>query len=142
MTHKRTIQSYIYERDNRKCFYCEKPLKPGKMTLDHYFPRSLGGTEEYYNLVACCKLCNKYKKSRVPSDWVERNVLLLVKAIEDDKITMHHEHLKDRSHIYEMAKQTVTIEHTHTATIFEGRGFRLFLKDNKIIKVVYFATQA
>lgn len=77
---------YIYLRDGQKCFYCGKPLKPGQMTLDHYEPRSEGGTDDYFNLVSCCRLCNKYKKNRIPVDKEKIHLELFHRAWKDKKI--------------------------------------------------------
>lgn len=52
------------------CFYCERPfnveLKKNsdfylKHTIDHILPRSKGGTDQSWNLVDCCHVCNLYK---------------------------------------------------------------------------------
>ncbi|MTI46249.1 HNH endonuclease [Sporosalibacterium faouarense] len=35
---------YIYEREDKKCFYCGKKLTFRQMTLDHFLPLSKKGT--------------------------------------------------------------------------------------------------
>ena len=40
------------------CFYCHKPLHSGNRTIDHAFPRSLGGVSITNNLKPCCNKCN------------------------------------------------------------------------------------
>lgn len=77
---------YIYLRDKQRCFYCGKPLKPGQMTLDHYQPRSKSGTDDYFNLVSSCRLCNKYKKNNIPVDKDEVQLRLFHRAWEDKKL--------------------------------------------------------
>ena len=50
----------IYARDNFSCQYCGQ--KHVDLTLDHVYPRHLGGITSWQNLVTCCKKCN-YKKA-------------------------------------------------------------------------------
>ncbi len=38
------------------------------MTIDHVTPKSQGGTNEWTNLVACCKKCNQRKGARTPKE--------------------------------------------------------------------------
>ena len=40
MKPKKSIKSYIYERDKRKCRLCSKYLKYQQASLDHYLPRA------------------------------------------------------------------------------------------------------
>ena len=49
----------IYNRDNHTCQYCG--VKNNELTLDHVYPRHLGGSHTWDNLVTCCKKCNNTK---------------------------------------------------------------------------------
>ena len=49
----------IYSRDNYTCQYCG--IKTHDLSLDHVYPRHLGGTHSWDNLVTCCKKCNNTK---------------------------------------------------------------------------------
>ncbi len=49
----------VYSRDNFTCQYCGS--KDSDLTLDHIYPRHLGGPHSWDNLVACCKRCNNTK---------------------------------------------------------------------------------
>ena len=49
----------IYNRDNHTCQYCG--VKNNELTLDHVYPRHLGGPHTWENLVTCCKRCNGHK---------------------------------------------------------------------------------
>lgn len=31
---------YIYNRDNKECYFCKKPLEFNQITFDHYLPKS------------------------------------------------------------------------------------------------------
>lgn len=50
----------IYARDNFSCQYCGQ--KHIDLTLDHIYPKHLGGVTSWQNLVTSCKKCN-YKKA-------------------------------------------------------------------------------
>jgi HNH endonuclease len=54
----------ILKRDGFKCRYCHD----GEVliTVDHVIPRSLGGSDDPDNLVACCDDCNAGKTSTLP----------------------------------------------------------------------------
>ena len=49
----------VYSRDNFTCQYCGQ--KNNDLTLDHVYPRHLGGSHTWDNLVTCCKKCNNTK---------------------------------------------------------------------------------
>jgi 5-methylcytosine-specific restriction endonuclease McrA len=49
----------VFSRDSFACQYCG--VKSTELTLDHVYPRHMGGTHTWDNLVACCRRCNAYK---------------------------------------------------------------------------------
>ena len=49
----------ILRRDNYTCQYCGRKGPP--MTIDHVYPRHLGGGHTWENLVAACPSCNRRK---------------------------------------------------------------------------------
>lgn len=58
----------IYERDGWTCYLCESPVDRAgdpngdqAPSLDHVFPRAMGGGDEPDNLKTCCRLCNSLK---------------------------------------------------------------------------------
>lgn len=56
----------IYIRDNFTCQYCGFKPKDARdvystLTLDHWFPRDLGGSHDNDNLLTCCPECNVLK---------------------------------------------------------------------------------
>jgi 5-methylcytosine-specific restriction endonuclease McrA len=59
----------IFRRDGWKCKYCGEEYKDSRdLTVDHVFPRSLGGKWRWDNLVAACKPCNQEKDNNVLPD--------------------------------------------------------------------------
>jgi hypothetical protein len=63
------IQWEVYRRDNYTCQYCKRNDVP--LTIDHKTPVDLGGTDEQYNLVACCRSCNKEKGNMSYDEWMK-----------------------------------------------------------------------
>lgn len=71
----------VLDRDNWSCSYCGVALIESKVannaaTVDHLVPRSAGGTDDVYNLVACCRVCNAKKgvKQVIRPLWLHRDV--------------------------------------------------------------------
>lgn len=50
----------VLTRDNHLCAYCGKRAT----TIDHVFPRALGGVNSYENCVAACLTCNNKKADK------------------------------------------------------------------------------
>lgn len=53
------LRSFIFCRSNDKCVYCGAQATE----IDHVIPRSSGGTNSIYNLVASCRNCNQMKSN-------------------------------------------------------------------------------
>ena len=58
----------IRERDNNRCQYTGKLLRPDEGSLDHVLPRSRGGKDEWRNLVWSDKTVNAKKGNRLPHE--------------------------------------------------------------------------
>ena len=138
MIHKKTIKEYVYKRDQGKCFHCGKPIRFNRTTLDHYFPKSLGGTEEFFNLVSCCKPCNRIKKSIVPKDWLEINIELFERAVRDGKVGNSSGIKCNLDELIYLAHGAESVFRNKVNTVFEGKGYRLYVKENKIYKIIRF----
>lgn len=123
---------YIYERDNRRCFYCNKYLKFKQITLDHYLPKSYGGTQDVYNLVVCCKKCNKLKGSFVPKDYEDTIINLFKRAVSDRKIRGKGIDVDIR----ELMKVD-RIELITDCFVFQSPTMRFYVRENKVEKMVY-----
>lgn len=55
----------IFKRDNHQCVYCGSKKD---LTLDHVIPKSRGGKNDWFNLVASCSKCNLKKADRTPEE--------------------------------------------------------------------------
>ncbi len=58
----------IRERDDNRCQYTGKVLKPEEGSLDHVVPRSRGGQDAWENLVWSSKAVNAKKGNRLPHE--------------------------------------------------------------------------
>ena len=59
----------IFIRDRFTCLYCSRdlsPLEPREVTLDHFIPCELGGSNSGSNLVTACRSCNSSKRDKQP----------------------------------------------------------------------------
>lgn len=55
-------------RDEFRCQYCGRELRPYTTTVDHVIPVSRGGRRMWENVVAACKPCNGKKDNRTPDE--------------------------------------------------------------------------
>ena len=51
------------------CYYCNREVGRGQLTMDHLVPLSRGGKSKKGNIVAACKDCNNQKKYLLPLEW-------------------------------------------------------------------------
>jgi 5-methylcytosine-specific restriction endonuclease McrA len=55
----------VFRRDGFKCVYCDFDARTFEhwafLAVDHFVPRSRGGTDDINNLVTACVLCNHMK---------------------------------------------------------------------------------
>jgi 5-methylcytosine-specific restriction endonuclease McrA len=56
----------VLVRDGFKCQYCGDEFTSGDLTIDHIIPKVQGGSNEWTNIVACCRDCNVKKGGRTP----------------------------------------------------------------------------
>lgn len=55
----------IFERDGWRCFECGSEER---LTLDHWVPKSKGGSGGPDNLLTMCQRCNERKGSEMPTE--------------------------------------------------------------------------
>lgn len=66
------LQWKIWRRDGFKCMYCGVDGDENHpLTVDHFIPIELGGTDEINNLISSCRMCNKQKGSLPPKQFCE-----------------------------------------------------------------------
>ena len=127
---------YIFTRDNKKCFYCGKSLKYRQITLDHYLPLSKGGKNEVFNLVTCCRKCNKIKADIVPENFMETLLNLFIKAVYDGKI-IGKDIALDNKILKHKLIEVERIEIMSDSFIFQSKTMRFYIKNGFVCKVIY-----
>lgn len=60
----RVTREGVLSRDGHTCVYCVGRAD----TVDHLLPRSRGGGDTWFNLVAACQACNGLKGNRTPQE--------------------------------------------------------------------------
>jgi 5-methylcytosine-specific restriction endonuclease McrA len=60
----RVTRGAVLRRDDHTCTYCAGHAN----TVDHVLPRSRGGGDTWFNLVAACQSCNGLKGDRTPQE--------------------------------------------------------------------------
>lgn len=126
---------YIYERDRKKCFYCRKSLNFRQITLDHYLPKSKGGTKEVFNLVLSCRKCNRLKGNSVPMDYEERIINLFQRAFGDGMIKIG-KLIIPRKDLKEQILHIDRIEYIEPNFVFQSKYMRFYIKNNTIERII------
>ena len=79
----------IYKRDGYLCYTCGGygfNLDADQITLDHIYPKSLGGEDTASNLVTMCKRCNSKKSFNIEIDKILKCLEHVNKRNEEFKI--------------------------------------------------------
>jgi len=68
MTISNILREHVRQRANYACEFCgiSETDTGGQLTVDHFQPRSKGGTDDEGNLFYCCTRCNLYKSDYWP----------------------------------------------------------------------------
>jgi hypothetical protein len=56
------LREIVFERDDGRCRHCGVTER---LSLDHIYPKSLGGSDELDNLQTLCRSCNSRKGAKV-----------------------------------------------------------------------------
>ncbi|MDZ8138226.1 MAG: HNH endonuclease [Nostoc sp. DedQUE04] len=62
---------HLIAKYKMKCFRCGHTLTPETLTIDHYIPLSLGGSNKIKNLRLACNGCNQKRGNAMPEDTPE-----------------------------------------------------------------------
>ena len=66
MGHRSLSLKSIYHICRGVCQYCLQKIPFAEATKDHIFPKSLGGTNDDFNVVLACRSCNSEKDATFP----------------------------------------------------------------------------
>lgn len=70
---RRSQVTYCFERDTggeALCFYCRRDVRNSPVVLDHFIPRSRGGSDGTENRRAACVPCDRKKGARMPWEFM------------------------------------------------------------------------
>ena len=67
-THTASDIRLIYERQGRRCWWCQCKLGR-EYHVDHRIPLTKGGSNDPSNLVISCSACNLSKGAKLPHEW-------------------------------------------------------------------------
>jgi hypothetical protein len=56
----------LFQRDDHICMYCGGRFSARNLSRDHVRPVSMGGDDDWNNVVTACVRCNNYKAGRTP----------------------------------------------------------------------------
>lgn len=62
-TDKSRRRREVWKKTNGKCAHCGKMASSHMQTIDHFIPKSRGGSYDMRNLVPLCKDCNRDRQS-------------------------------------------------------------------------------
>jgi 5-methylcytosine-specific restriction endonuclease McrA len=77
------VRQYLLEKFNHTCVYCGAKDKP--FNLDHFYPKSKGGSNKVSNLVLSCVDCNQAKGNKLPSEFLSKRLDILAKIEKQRK---------------------------------------------------------
>lgn len=63
------VRRAVRQQANFACEFCgvAETDTGGELTIDHYRPKTKGGTDDLNNLLYCCNRCNQYKADYWPA---------------------------------------------------------------------------
>lgn len=64
------------------CFYCNRGLNAGELTVDHFIPWTFVFENRLWNLVPSCRPCNSSKADKLPDEQMLQRLLTLNKLRE------------------------------------------------------------
>ena len=64
------LREYMLYRYNHTCVYCNGTNQDSILEIDHFIPRSKGGSDRVANLVLACHSCNQAKGNALPQEWL------------------------------------------------------------------------
>jgi hypothetical protein len=65
----RSVSAAVFARDHHRCLRCNTDER---LTVDHIWPVSRGGSDDLENLQTLCQSCNSRKGARVDADQIDQ----------------------------------------------------------------------
>lgn len=67
------VQQKVWVRDNFECQFCHRRMGDVQLTVDHWTPLELGGSNTPDNYITACRACNKKKGNIHPKLFCDQN---------------------------------------------------------------------
>ena len=82
MAISRNVRNQIRARCDYRCVYCgtHEVNTGGELEVEHFQPKSKGGSDELDNLLYCCSSCNRFKGAY----WPTEGSLPLLNPLKED----------------------------------------------------------
>ena len=80
---RRKWRAFIYARDGNRCAYCGQVFRDSELSVDHFWPSFLGGTDDPVNLVTACLPCGQLK-AHLPPLFFRAHRAALAAAVETE----------------------------------------------------------
>jgi 5-methylcytosine-specific restriction endonuclease McrA len=82
------LKEWLRVRDGDKCYLCgeyldENAYKDDRITIDHVYPVSLGGSDDDWNLRLCHSDCNQVKAACIDAEIIEQNIKMKIKRLKN-----------------------------------------------------------
>src|SRR5262245_53231125 len=66
----RLKRAAVWDMTRGQCWYCGYRLNPIRdFVVEHIVPICRGGTDDLWNLVPACRMCNSDKGKKTPEEW-------------------------------------------------------------------------
>ena len=70
----RKSQWWLTLKNKGICHYCNQPIPPNQLSMDHIVPLARGGKSTKGNIVPACMECNRKKKLETPAETAMRKL--------------------------------------------------------------------
>ena len=128
LTSNLAVRAAIYEAYKGECFYSGRKITIDEMVLDHVWPKSKGGPDNYYNYVPTVKRLNGSKLAKFSTDFVRR-VYAFTHMVYCVKVTEHIVRNTKPIRKKAVVKPSLSVPPTKRIVFTAGKAFHQILSD-------------
>ena len=70
----KTVRRIVRSKTDNRCYYCGANASGNLGEMEHFIPKSKGGTCELSNLVLSCKPCNSQKADLTGDEYIQLRI--------------------------------------------------------------------
>ena len=96
----------ILERDGFRCQYCGKKSSDVSLEIDHIIPKSKWWTDDFDNLITCCRECNMWKWNQII--WENVEIRKMKKKDHENKMVKYIFELWNIEWLWTIDKNNIT----------------------------------